>query len=184
MALPRRCFSSLVILVRRFGVSGMACLVTGIVVLLSLLVTSLCLLLFQGYIDGLGIAISIFAPLLILPWPVGFFFATLLRLHSAEDELRRRNHELEKALGEVKTLSGLLPLCCSCKKVRDDQGYWQELEKYFTERLDLRLSHGFCPDCLSRLYPDVAREILAGEAGDGGGTLSSHLGGMGKEKGI
>ena len=184
MALPRCCFPSLAFLARRYGVSGMVCLFTSAVALLSLLVTSAGLLLFQGYIDGLGIAISIFAPLLILPWPVGVFFSTFLRLQGAEEELRHRNHELEKALGEVKALSGLLPLCCSCKKVRDDQGYWQELEKYFTERLDLRMSHGFCPDCLTRLYPDVARKIQARAEADGRGPLSTPLRGLEEDKGV
>ncbi len=55
--------------------------------------------------------------------------------------------ELEKALAEVKQLSGLLPICCYCKKIRDDKNYWQQLENYIGQRSGARFSHGICPDC-------------------------------------
>lgn len=63
--------------------------------------------------------------------------------------------ELQTALAEVKTLSGLLPICASCKKIRDDQGYWQQVEVYLKQHSDAEFSHGFCPDCLQKLYPDI-----------------------------
>lgn len=184
MAPPCLSSASLAALTRRHGANAMVVYSTAVIVLLSLLVTSICLLLFQGYIDRLGIAICIVAPLLIFPWPARLFLVTFLQLQRIEEELRHRNRELEKALAEVKTLSGLLPLCCSCKKVRDDRGYWQELEKYFADHLDLRMSHGFCPDCLSRLYPEVAGELTASALGDRRGLRSPHPEGTGTEKGI
>jgi methyl-accepting chemotaxis protein len=66
--------------------------------------------------------------------------------------------ELKTALAEVKTLSGLLPICCSCKKVRDDGGYWRQIEFYISERSNAEFSHGICPDCAKKLYPDYCDE--------------------------
>lgn len=61
---------------------------------------------------------------------------------------------LEKALSEVKTLSGLLPICASCKKVRDDKGYWNQIESYIQSHSDAEFSHGMCPDCSEAFYGD------------------------------
>jgi PAS domain-containing protein len=61
--------------------------------------------------------------------------------------------ELQETLKKVKTLSGLLPICANCKKIRDDQGYWNQLEAYFSKHTDLLFSHGLCPDCMAKLYP-------------------------------
>ncbi|MCD4774770.1 MAG: tetratricopeptide repeat protein [Candidatus Aegiribacteria sp.] len=69
-------------------------------------------------------------------------------------ELVKANEKLTKALAEVKTLSGLLPICSSCKKIRDDSGYWEQIEKYITERSDTQFSHGICPECMKKLYPE------------------------------
>ena len=62
--------------------------------------------------------------------------------------------ELQKALAEVKTLSGFLPICSHCKKIRDDQGYWQQLETYISQRSEAQFSHSLCPECLKELYPE------------------------------
>ncbi len=70
------------------------------------------------------------------------------------EELRTRNQELSEALGRVKQLSGLLPICASCKKIRDDHGYWNQLEQYITEHSEAGFSHGICPDCAKVMYPD------------------------------
>jgi len=61
--------------------------------------------------------------------------------------------DLRRALDEVKRLSGLIPICAHCKKVRDDAGFWEAVESYVTERTDARFSHGICPECLTRHYP-------------------------------
>lgn len=68
--------------------------------------------------------------------------------------LKQSEEELRKALGEVKQLSGMLPICSSCKQIRNDQGYWQEVEVYLTEHSEAVFSHGLCPDCAHRLYPE------------------------------
>lgn len=62
--------------------------------------------------------------------------------------------ELQDALSEVKTLSGLIPICANCKKIRDDRGYWNRLEDYIKKHSEANFSHGICPDCLKELYPD------------------------------
>jgi len=63
--------------------------------------------------------------------------------------------QLQKALGEVKQLSGLLPICASCKKIRDDKGYWSQIETYIRDRSEAEFTHGICPDCFKKLYPDI-----------------------------
>ncbi len=63
--------------------------------------------------------------------------------------------ELQNALHEVKTLTGLLPICASCKKIRNDQGYWERIERYFSERSSVQFSHGICPECKKKLYPEM-----------------------------
>ncbi|MBN2809359.1 MAG: cache domain-containing protein [Deltaproteobacteria bacterium] len=77
------------------------------------------------------------------------------RYHSElENLVQERTKQLEKALKEVKTLSGFLPICASCKKIRDDDGYWNKLENYISEHSNAVFSHGICPDCAQKLYPD------------------------------
>ena len=69
-------------------------------------------------------------------------------------ELRRLNNELKIALDNVKVLSGLLPICANCKKIRDDKGYWEAVDGYFTKHSDVQFTHGICPDCIEKFYPE------------------------------
>jgi len=69
------------------------------------------------------------------------------KLEIKEKEQKKLIEELQKALDEVKTLSGLIPICAKCKKIRDDNGYWNELEAYITSRSEAQFSHGLCPTC-------------------------------------
>lgn len=69
----------------------------------------------------------------------------------AEEEKDRLLEELREALGKVKTLKGLIPICAWCKKIRTDKGYWQELEGYIGDHSDAELSHGICPECAKEL---------------------------------
>ncbi len=62
--------------------------------------------------------------------------------------------DLQEVLQDVKTLSGLLPICSSCKKIRDDKGYWNNLEQYICEHSGAEFSHGLCPECAQKFYPD------------------------------
>ena len=63
--------------------------------------------------------------------------------------------ELQEALAKVKLLSGFLPICCSCKKIRDDKGYWQQIESYIKGHSEAEFSHGICPECSIKLYPEL-----------------------------
>jgi sigma-B regulation protein RsbU (phosphoserine phosphatase) len=72
----------------------------------------------------------------------------LMRLH-------RANVELERALTEVRTLKGMLPICSGCKKIRDDRGYWLEVERYIMANTDATFSHSLCPGCSTRYFPDL-----------------------------
>jgi PAS domain S-box-containing protein len=66
--------------------------------------------------------------------------------------------ELQDALGQVKTLKGLLPICSACKNVRDDQGYWRKIEAYISSHSEAAFSHSICPDCVKKLYPDLYKD--------------------------
>jgi len=71
-----------------------------------------------------------------------------------EEEREKLIRELQEALAKVKTLSGFLPICMSCKKIRDDKGYWEQVEVYVRDHSEAEFSHGICPECMKKLYPD------------------------------
>jgi len=71
-----------------------------------------------------------------------------------EGEREKLILELKGAIAKIKKLSGLLPICASCKKIRDDQGYWTQIESYIREHSEADFSHGICPSCIKKLYPD------------------------------
>jgi len=73
---------------------------------------------------------------------------------AAEQERNRYVEELQKALKEVKQLSGFLPICSHCKQIRDDTGYWNQIESYISEHTEALFSHSICPDCAKKLYPE------------------------------
>ncbi|HWY75826.1 MAG TPA: PAS domain S-box protein [Verrucomicrobiae bacterium] len=73
-----------------------------------------------------------------------------------EEERLGLINELTEALGKIRTLRGLLPICSACKKIRDDQGYWQKVESYISAHTEAEFTHGICPDCITRLYPEYA----------------------------
>ena len=80
------------------------------------------------------------------------------RRKNRELELRRSNEELQRALKEVKVLRGLIPICASCKKIRNDGGFWQQLEEYLGEHSEAEFSHGLCQPCIKKLYPGVYQD--------------------------
>jgi hypothetical protein len=73
----------------------------------------------------------------------------------AEQEREQVIVKLQQALAQVKRLSGFLPICASCKKIRDDQGYWQQVEAYIRDHSEAEFSHGLCPECAKKLYPEL-----------------------------
>lgn len=67
--------------------------------------------------------------------------------------------ELQIALNEIKTLQGFLPICASCKNIRDDKGYWRKIEDYISKHTEAQFSHGLCPGCAKKLYPEIYKEV-------------------------
>jgi PAS domain S-box-containing protein len=77
----------------------------------------------------------------------------ITRRRLAEEAREKLIGELENALEKIKKLSGLLPICASCKNIRDDEGYWQRIEQYISEHSEANFTHGICPECIKKLYP-------------------------------
>ncbi len=94
--------------------------------------------------------------------PVGFrgIVRNIDDRKKAEEEREKLIAELQLALSKIETLSGLLPICAYCKKIRDDAGYWNQIESYITEHSKAEFSHGICPDCLQKIYPELYQEIF------------------------
>ncbi len=74
------------------------------------------------------------------------------------EERERLIDDLQEALAKVKLLSGFIPICASCKKIRDDKGYWNEVESYIRDHSEAKFSHGICPECAKKLYPEVFKQ--------------------------
>ena len=77
-----------------------------------------------------------------------------VRVISLQQRLAERVAELEAALGRVRQLHGLLPICAYCKRIRDDQNYWRQVESYLADHSDVQFSHGICPSCLERVMSE------------------------------
>jgi DNA-binding NtrC family response regulator len=73
-------------------------------------------------------------------------------------ERQRLTTELKTALDHIKQLQGMLPICSVCKNIRDDKGYWNRIESYISEHSEVKFSHGLCPDCARKIYPDLYSE--------------------------
>ena len=84
------------------------------------------------------------------------------RLIEMQDILLGKIEELSAALDHIKTLQGILPICSFCKKIRDDKGYWSQVESYIAKHTDAQFSHGLCPECLKTHYPEFAKEDKGG----------------------
>ena len=75
------------------------------------------------------------------------------------DHEKKVTAELQHSLDHIKRLSGMLPICASCKKIRNDKGYWEQIEHYIAERSETEFTHGLCPECAKRLYPELMKSI-------------------------
>ena len=73
-------------------------------------------------------------------------------------DLNVQNQQLQQALEEIKTLQGIIPICASCKKIRDYEGYWNQIEGYIQKHSEAEFSHGICPECSKKLYPDLCED--------------------------
>lgn len=97
----------------------------------------------------------------MLPWGLAFMILNAFiglfwgKNRQVNAEKSKVITDLQDALAKVKTLSGFLPICASCKKIRDDKGYWNQIEAYISEHSAAQFSHGICPECVEKLYPDI-----------------------------
>lgn len=83
------------------------------------------------------------------------------KLEETNLALESLNRQLQEKIHEIKTLTGLLPICASCKKIRNDEGYWEQLEGYISEHTSATFTHGICPTCADELYPGALRKLAA-----------------------
>ena len=84
--------------------------------------------------------------------------ATYQTAMEKKEQLERANRELTKALETIRKLEGLIPICASCKKIRNDEGFWQQVEEYISDHSSAQFTHSLCPDCVTKLYPDYVPE--------------------------
>lgn len=104
--------------------------------------------------------------LVVTIFPAMYFFilkpmqANLAAQQLAAEQQAELVTKLRQALAEVKTLSGLLPICSSCKKIRDDKGYWNQIESYISKHSGVDFTHGICPDCVKKLYPQFIDQLF------------------------
>lgn len=85
---------------------------------------------------------------------------TTRRVSKAETQLLNEKNKLQTALDEIKTLRGIIPICSYCKQVRDDKGLWKQLEVYIRSHSEADFSHGICPDCLKKHYPEHYKDVM------------------------
>ncbi len=153
-----------VILALRLIVRTRRYLAGGVIISAVLLMVIRRTLSLDRYLSGAGFgtdiaaeSVALFVSFLFL---IGILYMT--RIIEAEILLRREKEnliaDLKNALAEIKTLEGIIPICSSCKRIRDDQGNWNRLENYIRERSDVEFSHGLCSECAVKLYPDYARD--------------------------
>lgn len=81
------------------------------------------------------------------------------------EELKQKNMDLQQALNEISTLQGILPICSFCKKVRNDKGYWEQVDIYIHKNTLADISHSICPECVHKYYPEIQKEIPTKEPG-------------------
>jgi hypothetical protein len=79
-------------------------------------------------------------------------------VRNARNVLLQRHKDLQKALSEIKQLRGIIPICAACKKIRDDEGFWHQVESYVRDHTEAEFSHSICPECMKKLYPEFVEK--------------------------
>ena len=144
-------------LVRRLGVIGITVLITILSVLTSVIARAIIALVTgDGKLLPSQLLIATLIPFIIAPIMSIIFARLLKQIDESEQKNAQLVSELQKALAKAKTLSGLLPICASCKKIRDDAGYWHQVEVYIRDHTEVDFSHGLCPDCGDDLTAQIA----------------------------
>jgi hypothetical protein len=141
-------------MIRRLGPIKATLLITFIAVFISVSITTVSVLIvYDASVLPFGIILSMLLPGTITPAITYTFFRLLAQVEQAQREKEAAILELQEALANVKRLSGLLPICASCKNIRDDEGYWHQVEVYIHTHTEVDFSHSICPDCIQKLYP-------------------------------
>ncbi len=143
----------------KHGIAQTITFITVLAVIISAFLT-LSVLVTVGVSDEIdmlvGFVISIIVPIVLAPSSLFVIFKLLVQIDEAERAHAQLVIELQEALATAKTLSGLLPICSSCKKIRDDEGYWHQVEVYVRDHSEANFSHGICPDCMEKMRAELA----------------------------
>jgi hypothetical protein len=142
---------------RHIGIIGITIFITVVAIIVSVTLRFvIAWVVFEGTVSVENIALAAFIPAIIAP-VMAYIFAKLLKqIDDAEFKNAQLILELQEALAEARTLSGLLPICATCKKIRDDAGYWHQVEVYICEHAEVDFSHGLCPECNQDLKAQIA----------------------------
>lgn len=89
---------------------------------------------------------------------LGMLLLHYAKIEALKEKSERKNEELQEALENIKTLKGIIPICANCKKIRDDEGYWQDVAVYVRDHSEAEFSHGICTDCVVKLYPEYVNK--------------------------
>lgn len=141
--------------IRKLGTIWSTLLITLLSIVLSISLDAMACLLRTGAQNvGFSLLISAMIPALIAP-PLAYTILDLVK-HLDESEHARAQLvvELQDALAKIEVLDGLLPICASCKKIRDKEGQWHQIESYIRARSQAEFSHGICPECAQKLYAE------------------------------
>ena len=141
-------------IVIRMGLIPSTVLLSSIAVILSVFITIGLFYLSDIEIVFRYVILGAIVPLLVAPPIIYYCGKLIVKIAKTEERLRERTAKLEKALSEIKQLSGLLPICASCKEIRDDKGYWNQIESYIRDHSEAEFSHSVCPECAKQMYGD------------------------------
>ena len=146
----------------RIGTFRTTVILTISVIVIAVAVTTVTWSIVDSDSVAVGNYLAIVIAGILTPIVTLMFSAVVIKLQSSNDELKH-------ALSEVKELQSLLPICAACKKIREDDGYWLQIEGYISKHTKTEFSHSICPDCQEELYGDFLREnekrkVIAGRA--------------------
>jgi len=144
--------------VQKLGMVGTGVLITVSSMLISVIIRTIISFL-SGHTSNLipNLLIAAVVPFIIAPVMSTIFLRLLAQIEKAEQDNAKLIVELQSALATAKTLSGLLPICATCKKIRDDAGYWHQVEVYIHNHTEVDFSHGLCPDCVKDVQDQIAK---------------------------
>ncbi len=142
-------------IILKLGLIPSTIIFSVVAVVVSVLLAIFLLDLFEIELIFRNVIAAFIIPSLVAPPIILYYGKLLTAIARTESVLRDRTAELEQALADVKQLSGLIPICAHCKDIRDDDGYWNEIERYISRRSEVTFTHGICPDCARKYFPDV-----------------------------